>query len=118
MATASVAGAHPRLMAPLAELSRTRDTGRPPLSSKRKPLRQLLLQRKDRRERQSLLILTARGGLLLSGASGGKKPADFCLKFSAVERVIKIVGHRGRRIMNKQLWVGRSATAKAPSARQ
>ena len=73
---------------------------------------------RTRHERRRLLIVTARGGLLLSCASGGKKLAYLCLKLSAVERVIKIVGHRGGRIMNKQLGVGRSSTAKAPGARE
>jgi hypothetical protein len=57
-----------------------------------------------------------RNGLLLSCAGCGKKLAYLRLKLSVVEWVIKIVRHRSRGIMDKQLWVGRSSTAKAPGA--
>ena len=65
-----------------------------------------------------LPIVLLRNGLLLSCAGGGKELAYLRLKLSVVEWVVKIVRHRGRRIMDKQLWVGRSSTAKAPNARE
>jgi len=45
----------------------------------------------------------ATDGLLLSCAGRGKELAYLRLKFSVVEWVIKIVRHRSRRIVDKQL---------------
>ena len=52
---------------------------------------------------QGLLIVMLPDRLLLSCASRGKKFAYLGLKLIIVEWVIKIVRHRSRRIMDKQL---------------
>ena len=49
-----------------------------------------------------MLIVALLKGLL--GSGGGKKLAYLRLEFIAVEWVIKMVRHRSRRIMHKQLW--------------
>jgi hypothetical protein len=60
----------------------------------------------------------ATNGLLLSCAGRGKELAYLRLELSVVEWVVKIVRHRSGRIMDKQLWLGRNSTAKAPRARE